>query len=142
MRNGYSPDWLLNNHSFGGKLKDIPKPYVRKFPNPHIKRQVDIEIYSWCTIGSIGAKHLYVVIKEEDNYIWNSINNCWQIATDDGLGKGKKIETNFIYGEQPESVREWIKKTLSKNFPKSLYLHNYKDSTKTYPSRRFYRDGD
>lgn len=136
------PNWNLNSHGWGGKLADIPKPHIRKFPNPHVRREVVIKLSSWCTCASIGAKHVYVEIKEEENFLWDSAGNCWRAARDDEESKGRVFKTEFIYGKEPEAVKNWIDEMLKKHFPVKTHKRVYRDDTRTLPKNRLYRDGD
>ena len=50
------------------ELSDIPKPYKRDYDDKRRKRKLFVEITSWQGI-SIGAKHFYAKVYEEDNAI-------------------------------------------------------------------------
>lgn len=71
----------------GGYLKDIPKPWRRRFNDGRRKRQVQVTISKFYGIG----KHWHFDLSEEDNPIWNAALKCWHTAWDDRAGRGKHV---------------------------------------------------
>ena len=138
------PDWKNFNHTYGGTLKDIPLPHIRKFPHYPYKRRVTASITSWVGIG-IGAKHTYATLEEEDNPIWNSTRERWQDCWvgEDPEGRGKRIEAEFIdkRGRSAEDqAKDWIRKTFAKEFSSKTHRLHYRNCIRE--PKWLYRDGD
>jgi len=104
----------------GGYLADIPKPHRRKFPGDH-PREVRVRLTSWIGI-SPGAKHWYVDIKEEDNYLWDEAEHSWRIAWDDKKGQGPSERAEFAGLDARDQALRWIRKMVRERYSnKSLW---------------------
>lgn len=119
--------------SYGGYLKDIPKPYKRKFPDER-KRRVCVLVTQYYGIGI----HFYVHIREEENPIWDEKENCWRIAWDDESEEtgGKRFHKRLNTSEQ---VENFIKETWEKEFSEETHVLEFQyDEDKRY----FYKESD
>ena len=100
----------------GGRLKEIPKPYKYRYPSNDELREVRVTVNSFTEIGSIGAKHWYVTIKEDDNYIWNIQENCWQQPWDLlEIHKGRKFEDKTTFINKPDAM-SWARRIVNEHF--------------------------
>jgi hypothetical protein len=74
----------------GGYLREISEPHVRRWPSTKgtdLRRVfVRISLYE-----GAGGHHYYPDVWEEDNPIWNAIENKWQVAHDDEIAKGRSF---------------------------------------------------
>jgi len=68
---------------FGGKLAEIPKPWVRKFPGDEPQ---GIKVYIQ-TFQGAGGRHYHTTVRVVANPIWNTERNLWQEAEDDREGR-------------------------------------------------------
>jgi len=91
--------WETDAYIMGGKLEDIPRPHIRKWPTSKQRRIVDVRFadYKWR-----GYQHIYVDIVEEFNYLWDMQTNwphngkgCWREAFDDFDGQGRTFHKRF-----------------------------------------------
>ena len=102
------------------ELEDIPKPYKRIYDDKRRKRKLLVEITSWQGI-SIGAKHYYAKIEEDDNGIM--YRNSIYYFSDDKEGDGKTFggvmatETSF---NTLEGAIDWVVNKILKEFPNHM----------------------
>ncbi len=122
----------INSSTHGGYLKDIPKPHRRYFSTKRRKRRVEISCAIW---WGHGGNHRNVTIQEEDNPIWNSTEESWQISWDDKDGHGQTLERRFKKTEI-DKMNAWIKRNLEKHFPGHRHI------VKKDNNRWMYKDGD
>lgn len=137
-----APDWSKPRGLYGGRLKDVPKPHVRFFPDKvGIRREVRVRIGVFSGIG----KHFHVDLTEEGNPVWDvrpdrpfnreagHWRECWSYT--DPEGQGKVLMDKF--GTEAE-VKRWIEEMREKYFPaKTHKLVNCSTGRRWY-----YRDGD
>lgn len=134
------PDWSKPVTHHGGKLKDIPEPHVRRWPNKHgVKRRVEVNITSFVGIVG-GARHFTPHVEVENNAIWNG--EAWQNAWDDREGYGTRIDGPAFTSEK--KAREWIQWTLRAFDPKTHEFVWTKAGLegKTPPKWFYPREGD
>ena len=111
---------------YGGKLKEIPKPWKREFPSKTKKRRVELDIYTWR--GSFpGAIHWHVDLNEEANLIWNKKIKDWQRAHDDKEAKGRSFHIADLLSLV--AAQDWVQGIRLKNFPTKTHVLIDKDGT-------------
>jgi len=99
------------------ELSDIPKPYKRYYDDKRRKRKLFVEITSWQGI-SIGAKHFYAKVREDDNAIL--VDESWMYSSEDEEGNGRSFggvmdeETSF---NTLEGAKAWVVNKILKEFP-------------------------
>jgi hypothetical protein len=96
----------------GGYIKEVPLPHKRWY-NGRRKREVKIGVYVWWGTGT----HYYASVEEDDNAIWNTKENLWQLCWDDPE-KGKRFDKKF---DNIGQARDWVTKLLRKHFPKKTH---------------------
>jgi hypothetical protein len=106
------PDYKEGVGLYGGKLAEIARPHVRKFPGPQ-KREVAIRVVQL-------FRHFHIKIKEEFNPIWNG--STWQQAWDDDAGEGQFLVE--FKSTSREAAKAWIAKMVAKHFPASSHITN------------------
>lgn len=74
----------------GGRLKEIPNPWRRKWPDSDEPRRVRVKFLDW---SAGGGHHISLTIEEEHNYLWNG--EAWQECWDDDDGQGFELKTKF-----------------------------------------------
>lgn len=94
-------------------IKDIPKPHKREWDDKRLKRNVFVGITSWKGV-SIGAKHYYVNIYEDDNPIVFE-GRCFYFS-DDPLCKGITLKEKSF--KRLSGAIEWAVLILIDKFPK------------------------
>ena len=73
MRNPTKKDFDCYGFSrLGGYVTDLPKPYVFLYPKSTYGRRIEV-VFSTFRGFSLGAKHWYASIKEEDNPISHAV---------------------------------------------------------------------
>lgn len=65
---------------WGGNIKDLELPHVRRFPNKVVKRELRWSISSYEMVGGV---HYYPHLTLEDNPIWDWKRLCWIKCWDD-----------------------------------------------------------
>jgi len=120
----------INLSVMGGRLKDQPKPIVRKFDNKKRKRKVTVHVMTYVGTCVWYAKHYTGVIREEDNPILGKDDGqpAWITCWDDAKAKGQ-----IIFGPCTESEHEawfWIKSTVKEKFPKHKVEFEYPEDKK------------
>jgi hypothetical protein len=120
--------------TFGGYVKEIPKPHKRFFDDKRRVWPIRVSITRYMGIGV----HYYPSLELESNPIWNAEAKSWQLAHDDDEGAEKRIR-----GPQCNSYEEaakWVEYTYKTRFGrrKQRYklVHQFTDE------RWFYREGD
>jgi hypothetical protein len=109
---GVKPDYMESVGLFGGKVSEIAKPHVRKFPGPE-KREVRVQVVQL-------MRHFHILIQEEFNPLWNG--TTWQEAHDDEQGRGKTFsETRSVTRREAHA---WITKTMSRHFSSKTHEVN------------------
>jgi len=102
------------------ELSDIPKPYKRVYDDKRRKRKLSIEINSWQGI-SIGAKHFYAKVREDDNMIIYKNRLCGFFEDTEGDGKSfggvMDSETSF---NTLEGAIAWVVNKILKEFPNHM----------------------
>lgn len=97
------------------EFADIPKPYKRFYDDKRRKRWLFVRITSWRGI-SIGAKHYYAEVCEQDNYIVYK-NRHYGFGEDTKL-KGRKyggiMDTSF---NTFNAALEWVILIIKEHFP-------------------------
>ena len=140
-RVNYQPDWTKPCGHYGGELKEIPTPFVRRFPGP-IKRLVKINMYSYEGV-SPGAYHWWVDVTEENNPIWNPAakeypsnkpDPRWQEPWEDPDGKGRRISGHLNTKE--EAVR-WAEVVCVENFSPETHQFVMADNDRVFFPVRF-----
>jgi len=102
------------------ELSEISKPYKRYYDDKRRKRKLFIEITSWRGI-SIGAKHFYAKVREDDNAIWT--DGSWMYSSEDEEGNGRSfggimdVETSF---NTLEGAKAWVINKILKEFPNHM----------------------
>lgn len=85
----------ISRSSHGGHLVDLSLPHVRRFDDKRRKRHVYVEIHTWRGL-SLGAKHWYVSVREEDNPIWDEAEQTWRVCWDDKEACGRTIRIEVL----------------------------------------------
>jgi len=130
----------------GGYLADIPAPHLRRWPADARARRVTVDITSWIGV-SIGARHYYCRVVEEDNPIWNPVLETvgadagkphgWTYPWDDKEGKGQSFRNNKLFSEHAAIV--WAKGVIATHFAGTRYAVEWPDHLER---RALPRDGD
>jgi hypothetical protein len=102
------------------EFSDIPKPYKRVYDDNRRKRKLFIEITSWRGV-SIGAKHFYAKIWEDDNGIVCG-DHVLYTSEDEGkngrsFGGVMDVETSF---NTLEGAKAWVVNKILKEFPNHM----------------------
>jgi len=102
------------------ELSDIPKPYKRIYDDKFLARKLFIQITSWQGI-SIGAKHFYAKVYEEDNPIRYN-NNLLHFSEDKDL-KGRSfggvMEKESSFNTLKGAIA-WTINIILKEFPNHM----------------------
>lgn len=131
------PDRKKSVGHIGGNLAEVPLPHVRFFPFGNYRRKVIASISSYRGI-SIGAKHFYANLREDDNPIWDTTVNGWRCCWDDPEGRGLELEQSVFTRKEAE---EWIVETFRDKF--STKTHKLVDRNWDVPTwLRCLREGD
>lgn len=81
---------------------------IRRWPSKiGDKRGLTVEISSWCGI-SIGAKHIYLKIKEEDNMWWCEKENCWVRVSCDSEKGGYSLEADLLTNDEAVKLAKFV----------------------------------
>ena len=101
------------NHRMGGHFKDVPEPYKTLWPDSDKKRIVTVSCISWVGL-SIGAKHWYAELIEEDNYIidGDTLQVCWDHPEE---LRGLRIDEREAFTEEADA-RSWLRRMYKKHF--------------------------
>lgn len=132
------PNWSKDTEVYGGDIKDIPTPHIRKFPHKGVKRRVEVHIDSFVGVVAY-ARHWSARVDEEHNPIWNG--KTWQKPNGDRDGYGADMHSPHFTNEQ--EARKWVRWALRAFDPKKyeFVLMNYEAYGK--PPRWFYaHEGD
>ena len=99
---------------FGGYLKDIPLPLIRRYPSEiGERRRVTVHYSTW--VGAdIGASHYYARVAEEKNSFWNSEKEMWQRPWDDDESDGQYFSSKEL--DTPTEVIDYTKKIVAEHF--------------------------
>ncbi len=108
------PDGSCTRIRHGGKLKEVPKPWVRWYDTHKAKRPVEVTVMGFWGIG----RHYYVTLKEDWNGIWNGKEECWQECWDDDKARGRQFDSKF---DNMVLAAEWVRKIQQKHFPKKTH---------------------
>lgn len=124
----------------GGKLKDIPKPWLRKWADPENralgprweqkqpptteKRGVTLHFSSYVGTSTVNATHYTIRIEEEGNPIWNEKDQIWQKAYDDYDYDGRELKEEFTLATR---VVEWAKIMVAEHFSGDEYDVDWND---------------
>lgn len=102
------------------ELTDIPKPYKRVYDDKRRKRKLFIEITSWQGM-SVGAKHFYAKVYEDDNAIRYKGRLIHFSEDEDKNGKSfggvMDKETSF---NTLEGAKAWVVNKILKEFPNHM----------------------
>lgn len=96
-----------SSKTFGGSTKEYYQPTIRAFDRMRRKRKVKAYVTTWKGI-SIGAKHYYARLEEEDNpafVIKDDGYLTWMLASDDEEGRGRKFNLDCLTIQEAE---QWI----------------------------------
>lgn len=97
--------------SWGGWLKEVPKPHRRYYDDARRKRTVEVGVSRFWGQGD----HYYVRLKQDDNPIWDTNSESWRVAWDDHeKGEGLRLSKKFA---NRVFAHEWIDKQMAKYFP-------------------------
>jgi len=90
---------------FGGDWEDLGEERISRWTDKHWHgpRRVSVKIESWVGI-SIGARHTYIRVEEEENQWWCEKNNCWQRIWQDSENGGFKLEASVYDDKQAIKV--------------------------------------
>jgi hypothetical protein len=97
----------------GGSKHDVPQPHVRRWPaDTQTPRRVRVVINSWVG-ASIGARHTYLTIDEEYNYLLGKDKDggapIWVKPWDDSEGAGFELSrTGFEREDDAYKVAHFI----------------------------------
>ncbi len=85
MKTVYAHDWNI-----------LGKDRIRRWPSKiGEKRPIQVEIFTWSGI-SVGAKHFYVNVKEEDNMWWSELENAWVELSCDSEKGGYNLHADVL----------------------------------------------
>ena len=103
----------------GGYVEEVEKPYRTLWPNTTKLRAVHISITSWVGTSAIGAKHYYVCVEEEDNYIF--CDGTWTVFWDHPEElRGLKFGEREAFTEEADA-RSWARRIYKKHFDDGLH---------------------
>lgn len=123
----------------GGKLKDIPQPWERKWPDLEMRRQprweqkqppteekrrITLRFSSYVGTSAINATHYTVRIEEENNPIWNTERELWQRAWDDIDCEGRTLREEFTLATR---AVQWARIMIDEHFSGEEYDVNWSD---------------
>ena len=99
------------------ELSEIPKPYKRVYDDKRRKKLLFIEIFTWRGT-SIGAKHFYAKVYEDDNPILYGDSQYYFSEDKDKDGKsfGGIMDKEGSYNTLKGAVA-WVINTILKEFP-------------------------
>jgi len=87
------------------------------------KRPIHVDINSW--IGSIGAKHWYVTVKEKNNMWWSERENAWVEISCDSEKEGYSLDKASVM-----TVEEAVELAIA--FLKIIHPTDYKEQELTW----------
>lgn len=93
---------------------------IRRWPNPDEPRRLNVTINSWRGI-SIGAKHFYANVKEEDNQWWSEPENDWVELSCDSEKGGYSLRADCMTREEAEEVAKFFVDMIKRNNPDQPY---------------------
>jgi hypothetical protein len=99
------------------ELEDIPKPYKRYYDDKRRKRKLFIEITTWRYV-SIGARHYYAKVREDDNPInYNGTNfHFSEDKEKDGKEFGGVMNINSSFNTLQGAI-DWAVNVVVNEFP-------------------------
>ena len=111
---------------YGGNWKDLGETRINRWPGIiGEKRPIKVDINSW--IGtSLGARHWYVTVKENDNMWWDEHRDMWRELWDDSEKGGYELDKASVYTED-EAIQLaifFIKLIHPKNYKKQIIYWN------------------
>jgi len=119
--------------TYGGHLKEIKKPFKRKFDLEKRKKEVQVRIHKYYGSGI----HYYISLAEEDNPIVTEkgYQTCWDDHEARGKRAGIKVNT-------PEEVDEAVKDLFKENFSDETHVLFDDAINKWSYEKWFYGEGD
>jgi hypothetical protein len=63
-------------------------------------REIQVQIDSWKEVGSIGAKHYYVSVEEQNNSWWSEDLNAWIELSCDSEKEGYKLKAFVMTSDE------------------------------------------
>ncbi len=98
---------------FGGHLKNIPLPLIRRYPSEIGElRRVTVHYSTWVGVG-LGATHYYGRVEEEKNAYWDSKEERWQRSWDDEEAEGQSFSQE---SDTPTEAIDYTKKIVAEHF--------------------------
>ena len=107
---------ILYAHDWGVLGEDR----IRRWPSEDDDRGLTVEVTSWIGV-SVGAKHFYAKVKEENNQWWSEEKNCWVELSCDSEKGGYSLKADCMTHKEAEEVAEFFVKMIKKNNPKQPY---------------------
>lgn len=93
---------------------------IRRWPSPDEPRGLRVEITTW--IGtSLGAKHFYAKVKEEDNQWWSEEENTWVELSCDSEKGGYDLRADCMTRQEAEEVAKFFVHMIQRNNPDQKY---------------------
>ncbi len=100
--------------TLGGYLKDIPPPFIRRYPSEiGERRRVTVHYSTWVG-ASIGATHYYGRVSVEKNSFWDSAKERWQRSWDDDEAEGQSFSSDGF--DTPTEVIDYTKEIVAEHF--------------------------
>ena len=96
---------MVERSIHGGKWEDLGDERISRWTDSHWNgpRRVSVKIETWVGV-SIGAKHTYARIEEEDNQWWDEKENAWRRIWDDTEASGFSLEASVYDDKQAVKI--------------------------------------